>query len=397
MDWKELDLSKRNFMADGNGYTLTSNTDMRGSGIVFQFTASGRHDTVPILAPSENVDKTIFGIIPGCKQLVSRDFPLIGEDRREDFLRLFEDIGIDRRLSKRIANGYRDEPRRDAMILLCSFIPLENCPILFNYLPGFRRRAPWTPLHSSSGRAAFLELLEDRVKNLKRKYETQADVQMDDREVQADLQTCLQKLQELLEEWRDDFLCNWKLSVIQGSKGDKKVEFSNACRKVFDLATKMLKKTWSTGDSEKNQYIDLVAAHCIMAFHTIENAAEKQDTNADQWRESYEANRELRNTHKKRFGAEVGKEWLYRLAESYVASINNGNHSVVKNLRAKGCSLSEDNIEAAWWTMMARGIAWDMSTTGGPLVRDRQHKQYHWNADYVPSKFYDIGTPVWIS
>lgn len=396
MDWKELDMGKRSFMADGNGYTLTSNTEMGGLGIVFYFTATGKHDTLPVLAPSEAVDKTIFGIIPGCEILVNRDFPLIGDDRREDFEPLFEGIGIDRRLSKRIAGGYRDEPRREAMILLSSFIPLKNCPILFNYFPGFRRRAPWTPIHSNSGRAAFLELLEDRVKKLERKHGSQPDEEMGNRKAQEDLKACLQKLHGLFEDWRDDFLCTWKLSVIQGSKGDKKIEFSNACRKVFEWATITLKKTWSTGDSEKNQYTDLVAAHCIMSFHAIEIGADRQDNNTDKWREKYEADKDLREKHKKRFGTEVGKEWMYRAAESYVASINTGKHSVVKNLRAKGCNLSENDIEAAWWIMMVKGIAWDMSTTGGPLVRDRQQKLYHWTADYVPSKFYTISTPVWI-
>lgn len=81
MQWRSLDLEKGVFLADGNGYSLSS-IDSRGLGISFHFSVTGAHDVDFKCIPSQAVDKLMFGIIPGCPKLVRRDFRLVNRARQ---------------------------------------------------------------------------------------------------------------------------------------------------------------------------------------------------------------------------------------------------------------------------------------------------------------------------
>lgn len=211
-----------------------------------------------------------------------------------------------------------------------------------------------------------------------------------------DLEQALRRLRTLHERWKADFRCAWDKSVIQGSDGGKKVGFVKECKEVFDWATDILDKSWNTDPSEKNQYIDLVSAHCIMSYHVIAKAAEMQDTET-RWKEEYR-NSERERHHKQRFGKGVYLDWSYRVAEFYVRDVvqEQGGY-VLRHLRSKGCDIPQQEIEMAWWIMIVKGIAWDLSTTGGPWRRNKKQESFRWTADYVPSKYFNMWTPVWIT
>jgi hypothetical protein len=387
MDWRRTDLDNSIFMADGNGYSITS-TDARGSGISFTFKTTGPHSDQRVIPPSETADKTLFGILPGCKELIGRDFPLINNDRVHNFASMFKGMGIeDREVVKKMAEENWCEQRIDAMILMSAFIPSEACSISYNYLPGFRGVAPITPLHYFEGRVAFLEALQDRLESLKGLPQNDLDI----------LQEATEHLRMLFDDWKHDFLDKWDRSVIEGHDDDKKIILIKVCHKVFIWATNYLKgKQWNDQHDGRTRYMHLVAAHCVNAYHATIDVNEHQD-----WYHQYKNNNELRKRHledyKESHGSEVGFNTQYHVAKSYVHGIRNGDHNIIKYLRDKGIrsdKLNDDEVEAAWWVTIVKGIAWDMSTTGDPSFRS---KGLRWNPPYVPSKFYDIRSPVWIT
>lgn len=386
MAWKNLNMESNIFTAYGNGYSITS-TETRGLGITFTFTITGVQSLQRAVPPSEVADKSLFGILSGCQSLVKRDFALIDEDRHPAFALMFEGIGIKgKKLLGRLAHdAVFSEHGMDAMILLSGFVPLEGCPVPYNYLPGFRGSAHVTPLHWYEGRAGFLEMLKDRTKSMEDATDCSSDV----------LKEAYTRLYMLFTNWNYDFLDNWDHSVLEGCDDDRKSALTKECYGVFLWATRYLVARWGERDPQQGitWYCHLVAGHCVNAYHAVNEIDATKG-----WYEEYEKNHDLRRYHRKvyelAYSSEVGFNSEYHIAKKYVSGITGGKHSIARYLRNKGLKLNEDEIETAWWVMVVKGIAWDMATTGHPAARNRK---WSYHPEYVPSKFYHMHIPVWIS
>jgi hypothetical protein len=401
MVWRRFDLETGVFLADGNGYSLSS-TDVRGLGIAFNFTSTGRHNSDRIMAPTENVDKSCFGIIPGCKTLVQKDISYINDKGNYWFNNIFIEIGIeDAAMRERLSNKLWVEQRYDAIILLSKFIPIPGCPLLFNFFPGCCTTAPTTPLHYFEGRIALMDALEERIGELSNQKHKAIPT----------LNEVFNYFKQLLERWPNDFLDNWDKAVIEGEDDQEKLKLANHCREIFDSTTDYFSETskfndidaedgkpaWTDASGGQFNYVNLVAGHCIMAYHSVDAALKNLDERRQKFRDTKP---ELRKRHKEEIAWnnwDIAYHGQYFIGIEYAARVRAGEHNVVGYLRSKGVKWHADHIEAAWWVMMLRGIVWDMSTSGDPNFRGFTANPLRWRGSNVPSSFYDLRTPVWIN
>lgn len=397
MQWRVLDQQSGIFQADGNGYSLTS-SQVRGLGITFTFNTIGKQDIDRRCAPSEAVDKMLFGIIPGSKPLVGRDFLLVGRNREVNFEALFEEIGVkDRQLREELATTVTIEHRNDLIILLSTFLPIQSSPVVYNYFPGWRDREVLSPFHYFEGRMGYVDSLEDRLHSMS-KYKAKTDMEQ-----------VLKKFNELRQNWKYDFYDYYEHSAIEGDDGQRKIELVKTCSDIFAWTTKYFQgktgtqqrleqdneKTldWSEYHGGRTRYVDLVAGHSIMT----KNVAQLVWSNLKEHTKFYPGGDSKREEHKAIVTwneEEPGMHYQYHFARQYAAHLNHEQYGIVHYLHSKGLNWHEDYIEAAWWVLVLRGIVWDMSTTGDMRWKQRP---YHWTTDFVPSAFYDIRTPVWIT
>ncbi|PVI05458.1 hypothetical protein DM02DRAFT_725149 [Periconia macrospinosa] len=410
MQWRRLDLENGIFLADGNGYNLTS-LEIRGLGIVFTFKATGAHEEPQLLAPSKAVDKAMFGIISGCKELVRRDFHFVDPWRNLDHHSVFENMGIgDLDLRNKLVAGKWIEQHSDAIILLSSFMPMSGCSLLFTCLPEIRSGAPITPIHYWEGRLSLVESLRDRVEQL-----DQIDTKHH-RSYTA-LKLVLERFEKLQQpRWWNDFLDVWPESVIEGSSEQKKLELVEECTAIFkwttdyfhgqlhssnetgDDATKSYTvpvPDWTESHRGNTRYVQLVAAHCIMVYSAVDHSI----ANFEQLREESLADERRRRRFDEtmlsnRNYEQTCSQFQYHIARRYVACVKDGPDNVVGYLQERGVKWDVEDIEAAWWVMMLRGVTWDMSCVGDPAFRNKRHQ---WTPELVPSFFYDLQTPVWIT
>ena len=401
MIWRRLDLENGVFLADGNGYSLVS-TEVRGLGIAFTFTSTSQHKSNRIIAPTEAVDKSIFGIIPGCKILVKKDIPYVSEKRLYMFSNIFEEIGVrDKEMRKVLATDIWVEQRYDAIILLSQFIPVPGCPLLFSFFPCFCTTPPTTPLHFFEGRVALMDALRERI------------IELSDQKHKAKsaLKGVLDHFKHLLTKWRFDFLDKWDESVIETGDDRARLDLAKDCRRIFNYTTFYLSKDqesteaevedgspdWTESYGSQTRYVDLVAGHCIMAYHAVEATSKS----IDQRRKTFHnTSTKLAEYHKEDVAWndwDIAWHSQYFIGREYAVRLREGEHNIVGYLRGKGVEWHVDYIEAAWWVMILRGIVWDMSTVGDPSFQSYSTSPFRWRETTVPSSFYDLRTPVWIN
>ena len=422
MRWRKLDLQTGVFLADGNGYSLTS-VEVRGLGIVFRFSVDGQRDEdlkVHKDIPSKAVDKMMFGIVPGCPILVKgRDFPLVNRISRIESYpprSLLRDIGFDdQRQRDEIASKKWGEPHNELIVLLSCFLPLPNCPVLFHSFSACTADPITSPLHLYEGRLVFVEQLEDRVQEAA------------NHNAMSSLRAVLDCFEQLKRNWRDDFFDRFNRSTIENFDDMEKLKLSKECQDIFDWTTTWFqgrvtdelaqdkrlmqahvdnvgndgnsekhprsKNDWTSLNEGRTRYIDLVAGHTKMSFHAVSHVVES----ATERREGSLASDERRKKHRADLDYEprtISIHIQYHIATQYVRYLKHDNYGVSKHLRSKGVGWGEDEIEAAWWVMDLRGIVWDMATMG-----DRNHRGRRgcWAGERVPSFYYDMKTPVWIT
>lgn len=73
------------------------------------------------------------------------------------------------------------------------------------------------------------------------------------------------------------------------------------------------------------------------------------------------------------------------IAQAYCGNLRDKTHGVVKYMHDRERRTDDDEVETAWWVLMLRGIAWDMSAI--ELTR----------GNVVPASLYNNSTPVWIT
>ena len=419
MQWRKLDIDSGIFLADGNGYSLSS-VEVRGLGIVFRFTAEdGSHDRKRRCVPSKVVDQMMFGIVTGCPDLVGHElsFPLIGRDRElagwppRSILR---DIGIDDRVNKEVVNWSTSkkwqEPYNELVMLMSPFLPVPGCSYPYTYFPAWTQTDKiLSPFHYFEGRVAFVEALEFRAS------------QKASGSAMETMRWVLKEFRDLREAWKDDFYDRWGYAHIEKpdeTDEEQKMNLIATLRAVFGRIAQYFKAELAATNGvlqEKSQpttafgsfdwaadagdgktwYTHLVAAHYVAGNY----AAQYTVQHLKELRQGYPEERRAQHRAMVPYDRRAtGDHVQYRLAQQYVERIRNGEHSVVRHLRGKSLSaedLGDAQIEAAWWVLVLRGIAWNM-TAGNPGWSNRI-RAGQWEGEPVPSAFYDMKTPVWIT
>lgn len=371
--------------AEGPDHNISS-MKIRSLGIVLQFSynhgvgaVDQRINLSDSVIPSIAADKMGFGILPGCKELNIRDFPLIADnDKSMELIEsMLRTLDVTDSAFKTLANpASRDEFSRapgievlqgvnDAIAMLASFLPLQS-----SYIAKVRH-----PLrHGVAFVRVCLYIETKRV------------------------------LIKILESYGEDklssglrlVLANLKELQIRGFPFSRNIEtkeqaeIMNTCRSAFQAATTCLKALQSEycpePEVESNKeakadiqrekgspvpywearerfYLDLVGAHVSVNANSVSVA--------------------LKNVREKRWRSDgrgsPGPPWQHEVAHVYVDNVP----EFLNILESKGYK-NRDRLRDAWWLLMLRGCVWELSVHMMP-----------WQPP--PSQYYSSPMPVYIS
>lgn len=396
MQWRRINVEKGMLLAVGNGYSLSS---ANLSGLILTFTSTGHHEKPPSIIPNQYADKMLFGILPGDPDLVKRDFSLVnraGEvDRDESILRrILQPHGVD------WGDRIRFETlaaRNDLKKLLCPFLPQKHANTATVRFLGWPWHRAASFLHFFESRVAFIQNLDSEVRHNSSQYREEDSTL---------LQSMKTRLDELKDEYPSDFYCvRFTLRQILSATGsqqdsDKFNSFLQKCESIFESCTKNLKKhAWGLEvdngpEDGSTKYALLVAVHTIMTNNAIQEAKE----------EFQEVKRRLERHHrgdwaevmgleekappKARDRQHAGNPIFYFRMNKIVQHMRSEDRGIGQELRKLGVEVTDTEAQLAWWMMMIRGIAWDMSCYREPWPTDER---------FVPSTFYGDPTPVMLA
>ncbi|KAL1865371.1 hypothetical protein Daus18300_007261 [Diaporthe australafricana] len=402
MQWRRIEVESSTLMAVGNGYSLSS---ANRSGLIVTFTSTRVHDPPRSIVPSQYADKFLFGILPGDPDLVKRDFSMVG--RRGE---IYSAESIFKTILE--LNGLRAEDDRidlgtltaghDLKKLLCPFLLQPYSASATVRFVGWPFHRAESFLHYYESRVAFLQQLSDEVIHDPHQY-TEQDVES--------LRHVKAQLDQLKDNHASDFYCidftpRYTIQASGANKvSDSSILFGQICESIFKNCTESLEKhAWGqkiikSHEDSSTRYVLLVAAHTIMTknaidkadqeFHEAEDLLRKRITGrrlrSSDWAEAIQLERQapveareyhLRNPH------------FYFRMKRIVQDMKSEDRGIRQELAKFRVEVTDAEAQLAWWMMMIRGIAWDMSCYREP-----------WPADElpVPSTFYGDPTPVMLA
>lgn len=161
-------------------------------------------------------------------------------------------------------------------------------------------------------------------------------------------------------------------------------------KSVFDYTQRYFLMNGFNKDNNTGitRYIHFVAAHASMADQACEDTKQYLKTlhygNQEAVHKAY-------NLHNKKHGY-----WmvygLFELGRYYVKALHDDRQWIKTYLKSKNIAMCDEKIEAAWWVLQLRGIAWHFSTWNTPaVVKEVIGEQL------VPSLYYGNKGPVWIT
>lgn len=395
MQWPRIDVERGALLAVGNGYSLSS---ANRSGLIVTFTSAGYHERLPGIIPGQYADKMLFGILPGDPDLVQRDFNMVRrrgqKESTESILeRILEPHGLNEE-DDRIQLGTM-AARNDLQKLLCPFLPQKCATNAIVRFVGWPRQRAASFLHFFESRVAFLQQLDTEVRRNPSQYTDDELKSLRDAKTQLD---------ELKDSYQSDFYCveftTRQRHSVTGLPQDSSVLnlFLQKCEDIFESCTKIL-KTHNWGGEVDNgrergstKYALLVVAHTAITNKAVEDAET----------EFQEAKSRLRRHHHSDWAeaigleqqappkarAQLGNPRFYFRMSKIVQHMKSEDRGIRQELAKLGVEVTDASAQLAWWIMMIRGIAWDMSCYREP-----------WPADepFVPSTFYGDPTPVMLA
>lgn len=391
MQWRDLDVKSSVLQAEGNGYSLTS-TKVQGLGIVLKFSSVGRHSKFQRIVPSKAGDKLMCGMIPGDSDLVKRDFETVRPDRVivrphvQDGILI--QIGVAENYRAEIEKGACQEPENEFLMLLCPFLPLKHSNIVCYNLFGFQPNAPVrkSVFHFWEGRWALFHRLGQRLEKGPRSSK------------HDDLKKIYDGFKHLEQTHAHDFYCRWgrakivhqwAVSKTAEERAADKESLIESCRNIFNSTTEYLRGPGMRLDEEdingQTKYLHLCAAHTWMATHAVLEAVDVIKNHTPKPELEQEA---LRKKHGFKHGYHGnGVEiWVLELGLRYADHLHDPEHGIRKYLSDKQLKFTEDEVEAMWYCLMLRGVAWDMGSWANPDP-----------GEPIPAMFYGDRTPVWIT
>lgn len=392
MQWRSLDLtSSTSVHADGNGYVISA-IDVPGLGLIAKLSVTGQpkcysalsRSLTTELVPGRAADKLMCGIIPVCKGLVNQDLIYVSDDRKlATWTKFSEWISLPQDMFKIMKSRPIAESINEVLTLLYEFLPVRRSKATTHCFWGWTG-ARRSVFHFYEGRLVLWRRLQD-LKSEQWPHEY--------------LKIVHGHLDRLKVEYEADFYCQRKDASIvldETRKNDpvaqeKQMNLLQDCRSIFNWTTSwLLDNKFDKHDGEDpdrpTRYMHLVAAHCSMAHSVIPMGEKHLETlkKSPGWgpsrkREHYQ----LDEYHPKPdswYNASISE-----FAKSYYEGLRHEEYGVVKYMHNREVELSANEIETAWWVVMLRGIAWDMST----FERRR--------GDAVPASLHNSSHPVWIT
>lgn len=375
MRWRDHRISEGTFRAEGEGHTLVSTT-VRGLGMVFRYNFTTvihshkqRLERIRLLLkiPNEPADKMACGILPGCRDFLIPDIPLIGRDNQETRSMLRAGL-IELRVPERLADEMSSTelfekfcaptrvpvmfPMHELVALVCPFL---SSSAYLNYKVSWPFRA-----HCQPSVFAFWECKEVLWTRLK----------------QLHSESNCHHLGEVLDKLtRIDFrprlphqpLSRWPLLLNEDKVSPElKADLVKLLKATHEWTTEYLQ------NPSNRFYIDLVAAHTAMALKSARVALETSRKKLTRNKDGNVGTQE---------GDERGPRWFRELAHMYVDLLP----ELVKDMQRRGHDMTPEYIRRAWWTLMLRGICWRMSL----FAVDHDYS--------IPSELYYSQLPVYLS
>ncbi|QIW98178.1 hypothetical protein AMS68_003696 [Peltaster fructicola] len=385
MSWRNLDRTKLQLSADGNGRSITS-TDVKNMGIVLAFSATGSFDFKGLdIIPSRAADKMMCGILPGDPDLVQRgdadsiqrDFSLVNLDRK--LIQLWETDGVYRQIGLELPRSHTVESRdrcthNEVVTLLSSFLPLPGSKLRGFLFSGWKR-SQYSTFHFFEPRLQYLTTL---------RATQQRSVRM---------QAVLQILEHLSSDFKYAYYGGYvRDKTAQTSSPEHELSLTEFCAKQFRETTIYFKEHGydiKPGNAPGTWYMQLVAAHAQLSAYVEKDTDHIKAFGRDQIPKDIRDLFEAEGIDSNYFSSA-----LWTQVQLYVDGLDNAQYGVVQYMLFRGFvdkarERSEgdpQDIRDAWWTLILRGILWDMSCDGRPYP-----------GEPVASSYFSDETRVWFT
>jgi len=395
MRWQQLDTSRLEITATGNGYNF-SFTSIRGLGVVVQFSTEPGARASSALIPSELVDKMVCGILP-CSDSANllgkgqKDYNLIGDDRKvtvrnviddlrvpENVLKELGDPGLQRRMAWWDGN-FRRPAFNDALILICPFLALEESGCNVVQFVGWLGMQPCSVFEYKEAKVTLLSKLSKCMSDLSRPLRSASNTAT---------------VHDFFVDMEKGFPGRFYNRRHAG--GNPKVQSSlvKQCRAAYDATTiyfeALQSPEWNAGEPKHPpvKYKDLVGAHCSMALKAGLYTREQTGNT-----------HKIPSLYKDTFGAwpapnstsgpknDMPAKSLCDVAWCYTTHLGD----FFEDVRARSdCGTNEvlhtdRDLEEACWMLMLRGLSCVMPV------------RYSVEEEIVPSSFYSNRTLIWIT
>lgn len=391
MQWRRINVERGTLLAVGKGYSLSSANQ---SGLIVTFTSTGFPEKPPRIIPSQFADKMLFGILPGDPDLVQKDFSLVSREgkaiKEESILeKILEHHELDTNLHIRFSTR---AARNDLKKLLCPFLPQKHANTATVRFFGWPWHRAASILHFFESRVAFVQKLDVEVRSHPSQY-TEEDAAL--------LWSVKTRLDELKDNYPSDFYCvdfthrNRQTPPVTGSQQDFN-SFLRKCESIFQSCTENLQKhTWNFRVKENPEGGPTKFALLVAANNSLTNnsskLAEKQFQEAKEnlengdWAEFMGLEQQAPPEAKKK--PHLGNPGFYFRMNKIVQNMKSENRGIKQELAKLGVEVTDTDAQLAWWMMMIRGIAWDMSCYRESWPAER----------LVPSTLYEDPTPVMLA
>lgn len=391
MRWQKLDTGNAEIRAFGNGYYLTS-TPIRGLVITVQFLIGPIATREYDLITSEYNDMMTCGILPGCPESLGLNvsFPLIGDDRKVALGTVFQYLRLKYTTIKGFQKDWRDRRLglweghwgrftiNDALVLLCPFLTVPGSKPRAIIFLGWAGTTPCETCFYWEARV----VLYDEIMKRTAKSDFKAD-------------SWLFFVRDAFASLEPDYPRKFYAGRYAGRPQQKSINLIAKCREVFDQTTNFSDRISKANDEKHTaiEYKELVAAHCEMALAAGLQVRDDTKRAKDPVSKYFAKHKQWPNPNPKTrafatnsVGAFLCKSmadaaWQFTLfQDKFSAKVRRRVEE-----RSGKCIVSDEELEQTWWTLMLRGLCWQLSIT--------------WTtpSEVVPSSYYGNATPIWIS
>lgn len=363
MQWRELDPSRGLMVAEGSGHSMTCSSVVRGLGLVLLYSyrpelkeallRTVARTSVPFI-PGHHSDRLLCGILPLAPALNrTTELWLIYRNGRINLDSLFDVLRLPQQCRDALQNlrsqslahalDHRlDQHIGEAFALISAWIPVLNVDTRYIMWPLPVTGELEGVLYCWEGRKVLLERLRAYMSEDKPGAKCMQDFDKDS-VLNALGSSPLEYLKWLASTYEPDFYADH--SEAECDDVSKTLPLHVALQSCMQR----ILGAFAERRSAHFEFADLVSAHLVMCTRAAELA---EVTYANNDHSTYLGDPRGSRTRTNKF--------ILELAGKYVDDLE-GDRTVIKHMRSRGCTLEDGEIEALWWTLMLKGILWFMS------------------------------------